>query len=365
MANPLQFSRDPALNQKLRELRRVDNYTNFFYIARIYVILSLTIGGTIYFYHLRQEAGLSFWWNVALTVLAIFIIGASQHQLAGATHEATHQILFKNRILNEVVSDWLCSYPLFSSTHQFRLHHLVHHHFVNDPVRDPDFSQLKMSGHWLKFPVSKGKFLTQLLKQLWLLNLLRYIWVRARYDSLGLLPDRHLLRGRFKPVISTRLAILMRVSFLIILFTLLRGLRYWTGVSVGLYFLVLWIVPLVTTFSFFMILRQLVQHGNGGRGWLNNTRVFLINPLLCYAVFPFGMDYHLPHHMFATVPHYRLSELHQFLLRYPEYAAGGVVVRNYFFAGRHLPAPRSPTVLEVIGAEYSVEPNLCRPDKLG
>lgn len=208
-----------------------------------------------------------------------------------------------------------------------------------------------MSGHWLKFPVSKGKFLTQLLKQLWLLNLLRYIWVRARYDSLGLLPDRHLFQSRFKPVISTRLAILMRISFLIILFTLLRGLTYWTGVPAGLYFLILWILPLVTTFPFFLILRQLVQHGNGGRGWLNNTRVFLVNPLLRYAVFPFGMDYHLPHHMFATVPHYRLPELHQFLLRYPEYAAGGVVVRNYFFAGRHQAEPRNPTVLEVIGAD--------------
>ena len=28
-----------------------------------------------------------------------------------------------------------------------------------------------------------------------------------------------------------------------------------------------------------------------------------------FAVFPMGQDYHLPHHMFCTVPHYRLRDL--------------------------------------------------------
>jgi hypothetical protein len=33
----------------------------------------------------------------------------------------------------------------------------------------------------------------------------------------------------------------------------------------GLYYFVLWVVPIFTTFSFFMILRQTVQHGNASR----------------------------------------------------------------------------------------------------
>ena len=68
-----------------------------------------------------------------------------------------------------------------------------------------------------------------------------------------------------------------------------------------------------------MILRQLVQHGNGDRGWLTNTRVFFVNPLINFAVFPLGQDYHLPHHLFASVPHYRLKELHEVLLQCAEY----------------------------------------------
>ena len=96
------------------------------------------------------------------------------------------------------------------------------------------------------------------------------------------------------------------------------------------YFGLLWIVPLFTTFPLFMIMRQWVQHGNADRGRYTNTRVFLVNPFIRYAVFPFGMDYHLPHHIYASVPHYKLKGLHDLLLQDPEYREKGIVVEGYF-----------------------------------
>ena len=92
----------------------------------------------------------------------------------------------------------------------------------------------------------------------------------------------------------------------------------------------LWVLPLFTTFPLFMIMRQWVQHGNADRGRYTNTRVFLVNPFIRYAVFPFGMDYHLPHHIYASVPHYKLKDLHELLLQDPEYRDNGVVVEGYF-----------------------------------
>jgi fatty acid desaturase len=77
-----------------------------------------------------------------------------------------------------------------------------------------------------------------------------------------------------------------------------------------------------------------------------------VNPLLRYAVFPFGMDYHLPHHMFASVPHYRLPALHAALMEYPEYRARGIVVEGYFMP-RADAVRRNPTVVEVLGPEYA------------
>src|SRR5262249_46467307 len=104
--------------------------------------------------------------------------------------------------------------------------------------------------------------------------------------------------------------------------------------------------------SFFMILRQLVQHGNGDRGWLTNTRVFFVQPMINFAVFPLGQDYHLPHHLFASVPHYRLKELHEALLECQEYRDQAVVVEGYFLP-RERP-PKNPTVMDVLGPRYHV-----------
>lgn len=412
-SNPVgSLKSDAALKRKLQELRATDNWTNLLYVARAYAIIALSIGGALWFFHARAAAGWSFWWNIPVWLLAVVAIGASQHQLAGATHEATHHTLFRNRWLNELVSDWLCMYPLFSSTYTFRLYHLAHHQFINDPVRDPDFAVLEKSGHWLGFPTSKSRFMGLLLRQTLIVGLVRYILTRAKYNAIGV-DDANPYRGgktgsklpmrlgmifmlvqmglcavlyrvgnpvlvlavpalcwaalaafylrlpadsfespRLKPVVSFRAQAICRTGFFTALFSTLTFIQLTTGQPAWRYFFLFWVVPVLTAFPFFMILRQLVQHGNGDRGWLTNTRVFLVNPLVKYAVFPFGMDYHLPHHMYATVPHFKLPALHDFLSQYPEYRAEGIVVENYFVPKKRQP-PRNPTVLEVIGPEYA------------
>ena len=145
----------------------------------------MVIGGAIAFDRYRIAQDWSWLWSVPVALLAIFLVGAGQHQLSALSHEAVHHILFRSRFWNELTSDLFCMFPLFSSTHHYRLQHLAHHQFVNDPVRDPDISQLQTSGHWLAFPLTKKQFLRALLKQLWLPNLIRFIRVRAQYNATG------------------------------------------------------------------------------------------------------------------------------------------------------------------------------------
>jgi hypothetical protein len=64
------------------------------------------------------------------------------------------------------------------------LQHLAHHQFVNDPVRDPDISQLQTSGHWLEFPLARGEFLRRLLQRVWLPYLIKYMRIRAKYNAM-------------------------------------------------------------------------------------------------------------------------------------------------------------------------------------
>jgi fatty acid desaturase len=344
-------------------------------------------------------------------LVAVVLIGAGQHQLSGLAHEGVHHTLFRNRKLNDIASDLLTMFPVFSSTHHYRLQHLAHHQFVNDPDRDPDISQLKTSGHWLDFPIVKKAFLATLVKQLWVPRLIRFMRVRAAYNATGTDKNPYMLKGqkpsktavrigllyivsligvltglfyvrdplllagvpaamwaaislvywklpaekfhrsRVHPVIPLRFMTMLRLGFISALFTALAELTLLTGRPAVLYYVLLWLAPLFTSFSFFMILRQLVQHGNGDRGWLTNTRTFLVGPLIRFVVFPMGQDYHLPHHVFATIPHYRLKKLHQHLLQYEEYREHAVTVEGYFIPP-HTPQ-MNPTVLDVLGPEFA------------
>lgn len=402
---------DPAFKKLLQELRQTDNWRNWLYVVRTYVLLALVVGGTIWFYHQTRSSSLWLVWNIPVFALAIVAVGALQHQMATLAHEAVHHTLFRNRYVNDFVSEWLCSFPMFSSSFHYGLHHLAHHQFVNDPIRDPDISQMQKSGHRLSFPVLREEFFEVLLRQMWIPNLIRYSLARAEYDSLGtehnpyirddwefsklparltllhmivtallltglvmygnpvllavlpviawavmvtafaLLPERYYYQSKIRPIVSVRMLAMMRITFLSLMFAALAWGTYATGDWWAAYYFWLWVLPLGTSFPLFMVLRQVVQHGNGDRGWLTNSRVFLCHPLINFAVFPLGQDYHLPHHMFSTVPHYRLKQLHAVLLACREYRDEATVVEGYFWP-KERPSVK-PTVVDVLGPAYS------------
>jgi fatty acid desaturase len=398
---------DPRIKEKLQELRRTDNVTNIYYLIRTYLYFATVIGGTLWFYTFNDW---SLWLDVPVTLVAIVLVGAGQHQLTGLAHEASHHILFKSRFWNDFASDWFCMFPMYSATQHYRLQHIAHHQFVNDPQRDPDISQLQTSGHWLNFPVDKRTFLVMLVRQLWLPNLFNFIRIRAAYNAMAtdknpylkkgwktnnvpvrvgiayllaliavlgvcvyyeepvllalvpagmytaimiffrMLPETMYHQSRVHPVIPMRTMSLLRTTYISLVFNALAWLSLYVTKYAALYYLLLWVVPIFTAFSFFMILRQIVQHGNGGRGWLTNTRVFHVNPLINFAVFPLGQDYHLPHHLFASVPHYRLKELHELLTQCAEYRKQAIVVDGYFLP--YEKPPTKPTVVDVLGPVY-------------
>jgi len=171
--------------EEVKVLKLRDNTTNWIYLARIYAVIGVSIVSAIYLDHLAMSGAIAWWWSIPVTALAIVAVGASQHQFGGAVHEGTHYMLFANRKLNELASDWLGAFPILTTTFHFRLHHLAHHQFINDPERDPDICQLQDSDHWLDFPVTHVDILKKLLQQLWLPNLIRFTLVRARYSAVG------------------------------------------------------------------------------------------------------------------------------------------------------------------------------------
>ena len=410
-ASPNSPATDP-FTQELDRLSRRDNTTNLLYVGRAWLILALAIGGFVAFDLGRAEAGGHVLWDLPLLLVAIVVVGASQHQLAGVGHEATHYSLFRNRTFNGTLSDWLCMYPILTSTSSYRKQHLAHHQHVNDPEHDPDLAQLKASGHAFDFPIPAHDVVQLFLGQLWLPKLVRYMLYRARYSAVGMTetheaPGHSVPRRLFFPyffILSSALALLAHFEFPVVAHILTTAIiagmaalailvahrrarpeapdtsehslqRYGhvttvlltltlvhvhTGLETLTYYGLLWLLPLVTSFSYFMMLRQTIQHGNCDSGRFTNTRVFLVNPLVRYAVFPFGMDYHLPHHLYASVPHYRLHALHELLQAQPAYQRRGIVVSGCFdrAGARNGQAnPGIPSVIGALGADYTLNEN--------
>lgn len=152
---------------EVQALKARNNVTNWKYLARIYLVIAASVAATAWALESAKLGELSWWIAIPITLAAMVAIGASQHQFGGVIHEGTHFILFANRRLNELASDWLAAFPLVTTTYHYRLHHLAHHQFVNDHERDPDISQLHESDHWLDFPITHVEILWKLVKQLW------------------------------------------------------------------------------------------------------------------------------------------------------------------------------------------------------
>jgi fatty acid desaturase len=374
---------DRDLQREIMHLRQVDNHTNLLCLAREYACLAVVISGAIYFAEYRSAWALAWGWNVPAFAIAIILVGAIQHRLAGLGHEASHYSFMKSRVLNDLVPDLFCMFPLMTTVHFYRLFHMAHHQFTNDPRRDPDLQNLGHGKRASEFPMSRGRFIRVIYLVLLVapIRFLRYQWAYFQVNTLGqgknvyvdgregapggparsllrlgtwlgiayvfgfnvltwlltriqqlgwlvpaglmsfgiaaavtyVLPDWTLFRSPFRQAYSTRLGGLFRLGFFTFLLEVLAHLRWATAGASVVYFTFLWLVPMTSSFMFFMFLRDVYQHSNADTGRLTNSRVFFADPFTRWAVFVYGQDMHIPHHLFPAIPHHRLRDLHSLL----------------------------------------------------
>lgn len=406
------------LQSLLRPLRELDNFTNLVYLAIDYLSLAAVILPTVFFLHYRQSWGLAWGWNVPVAAVAITLIGALQHRLAGLGHEASHYVLLKNKFANELVSDLFCMFPIFATTHQYRLVHMAHHQYTNDWEKDPDLTNIGASKLMDQFPMSRWRFIYNYFIRFFLPHvLLRYLWdiiylsafgrgispyqerraretpnavnvsfrptsllgiayigglilAMASFNKTGafwplltvpplaltvataviqLLPASAFFDSPLKGIYSIKFTNTIRLAYYTALFWGFAWARYFTGVNFGAYFLLLWAVPIFTSFAYFMLLRDVYQHANADDGKLTNTRVFFTDAFTRWSVFVYGMDIHVPHHVYPAIPHYNLPKAHSLLMSHcPEYATHVVECHGTFHNGQGRPTildtMRTPTV---------------------
>ena len=324
-----------GLQREIKKLGHADNFTNLFYLAMEHFCLIAVIGSTVAFAQFRVGWGLAGSWNIPMFAMAIVLIGGIQHRLAGLGHEASHYSFMKNRVLNDLIPDVFCMFPLLTTVQFYRLFHMAHHQFTNDPSRDPDLLNMGHGKRFDEFPMTRGRFIRVVYFCLLVapIRFVRNQWAYIQVNTLGQgknvyleracseclnggdrprlgtvlglvylfsinavfwfltlmkqpnwlvpagligialatvtidrLPEWAVFRSPIRSVYSARVASVLRLGYYTVLLVILAHLRWASGGVSTLYVVTLWVVPLGSSFMFFMFLRDVYQHSNADAG---------------------------------------------------------------------------------------------------
>ena len=253
------------------------------------------------------------YFHPAWYVLAVIVIGARMHALAILMHDATHYQFLKNRKWNDVLTNWLTMYPLFTSIEQYRQNHLRHHRHLNTED-DPDWVS-KLGKRAFTFPKTKMDFMLRTLSYLSLYQgISDAIWFLKRFS-----PEAKSERKseKAKPI--------ARISFYLVLIIILTIGGYWK------LFLLYWVVPYLSTFFMFQYIRSVAEHF-GELAYdhlLTSTRSVKPNLIERFFIAPHQVGYHLEHHLYPGVPFYNLPKLHQLLMEHEEYGQKAHITQGY------------------------------------
>ncbi|MFT7246385.1 MAG: fatty acid desaturase [Candidatus Azotimanducaceae bacterium] len=231
--------------------------------------------------------------NPITILLGLFLLGARQLGLGVIVHETGHRTLFSSNKLNDFVGNWLSGYWVFSHKDAYMRGHLKHHQEAGKET-DPDL------GNYKSFPVAhsslKRKFIRDLTGQVG--------WRRIKSIYRGLKNIRQLDAEARTYLLRSVGA---NAGMLLVL----------TAFGHSWLFLV-WVAAFMTTHMMIVRIRQIAEHAGVPNHFDTdprlNTRTLYINPLERLFIAPHRVNYHLEHHMLASVPIYRLEKLHRILM---------------------------------------------------
>jgi fatty acid desaturase len=253
------------------------------------------------------------YFNPLTYFLAVLLIGARMHALAILMHDATHFRFLKNRKWNDIVTNVLVMYPIFSSIEQYRKNHLAHHQHLNTED-DPDWAA-KLGKRAFTFPKTKAEFIWTVLSYLTLVQgFLDALWFLKRFGA-----NSEEAPGKKEGTPKLRLA------FYLLLFTLI-SVQGWWG-----YYLAFWVVPYLSTFFMYQYIRSVAEHF-GELAYdhlLSSTRSVKANWLEKLLLAPHNVGYHLEHHLYPAVPYYHLPALHRLLMEEEEYGSKAHITQGY------------------------------------
>ena len=252
-------------------------------LAGIYAFLSTLTMFLCYW------ATVQYYRDIFLINAICLILGAPilHHRISVLAHEAAHRTLFRNDFLNSIV-EFFSLYLIFF-THTYRKKHMIHHRKLGSE-NDPDLD------NYLDYPINVHKFILKSLK------------ILIGYSSFKQLTSRNINVDtnqsiNFYNVILDIIGIIFFQTIIIVIFS--NGLKL---------YILFWILPLATTSKYLTHLRAVAEHAWTG-GEALQLRHRTIHPKFLEKIFfaPLCFNYHAEHHLYPSIPWWRLKNVHTIL----------------------------------------------------
>jgi fatty acid desaturase len=308
----------------VRELTRRSAWRATAAVLADLAVLALAIG-----------LALAYWPNPLLLVPAVIVIGTRQHALFVIAHESAHYLLYERRSINDLVGR-ACAALQGLSMCTYRVIHRLHHNNLYGAL-DPDTA---LHGG---YPRGRMYLVRKLLKDLWGLT----AWKTYAYFLGGAPALNTATNVAVRPLddTSAKLRLEARRDRNIVIALHVVALVAFAASGHLLQYLVLWVLPLVTVVQAILRLRAIAEHGatTDFSSPLTAARTNLAPAWLRWLIFPHNVNYHVEHHLYASVPHYNLPRLHaemkrQGVLEGAEVVPFGTTLRKIFAERASLPA---------------------------
>jgi fatty acid desaturase len=247
------------------------------------------------------------WFNPLTYLLAVVVVGTRISGVGGLMHEAAHYRVFRSRTLNDFVGE-LMAFPTTASMAGYRNSHFAHHRELNSH-KDPDWRRNLLLEDY-EFPMPQYLFLRKILIHVAGLK------IRQQLGSFHNNPET-----RDIPVLTARLRLAAFAGLLV------------ASIAFGFWqhLLLYWAVPLLTAFLGVRYLRMAAEHyGVRREDVLSETRTVIAPLWQLILLAPWGLNYHLEHHLYPGITCFNLAKAHRILMTRPPYAETAHITYGYF-----------------------------------
>ncbi|MGL6083337.1 MAG: fatty acid desaturase family protein [Gammaproteobacteria bacterium] len=298
------FSRD-----EIKELTTTSDLHGAWAVGSTWTVIVMTFGTVAYSWEYLPG-----WGKVLMCALALAILAGRQLARAILMHDASHHSLFKTKWLNTHLIDWLCARPIWNDVSKYRPYHLKHHAKTSQPD-DPDLGLVK------NFPITQSSLFRKFFRDLNGQSGLKFLAGRVLMD-LELLEwsvsnDPKPIPRDDRSNLELAKNLLKNSSGMLISNAAIFS-ALWASGHPKLY--LLWPLAYITPFPLFIRIRAMAEHAGleTSHSALSNTRTTRAGWLARALVAPIHVNYHIEHHLMASVPHQKLGRMHQ-MLREREY----------------------------------------------